>query len=203
MEIRRDDVLGLQCTRNITKSDEWALSVEVVEVEDKAEVVNEESGAGSANISSSMNGEKARPKQHPRQKQVGGMIIGAEEVADLANGFNALDLSKTATDATSPRHNAASSNHKDAHDEAVPDSEPKYASLADEPSSATPPKNEKNKTDPIHMFGVLAPPVLRQAQGSFVQAVVGSVSRLVELDGEMRELEIEIRRTRKTLAKQV
>jgi len=177
--------------------------VEVEEKEEKEETSDEKPAQGSENTTGGTNGESTKLKQQPRQKQVGGMVIGLEEVSDLADGFNNLDLSKTATEPTSPRHNAADSNHKDVHDEAVPDSEPKSASLADEPSSATTQKNEKHKTDPIHMFGVLVAPALRQAQGSFVKVVAESIPRLVELDGEMKELEIEIRRTRKMLAKPV
>jgi len=206
MEIRRDNVLGLKYTRNITRSDEGSLSVKVVEVEEKEEeeeISGEKPAQGSENTAGSTNGESTKLKQRPRQKQVGGMVIGVEDVSDLAHGFNDLDLSKTTAEPTTPKGHPANVTTKSEHDESVPAAEPKSASLADEPSSATTQQNEKNKTDPIHMFGVLVPQALRQAQGSFVKVVAESIPRLVELDGEMKELEIEIRRTRKILAKQV
>ncbi|KAH7057317.1 hypothetical protein B0J12DRAFT_738109 [Macrophomina phaseolina] len=55
--------------------------------------------------------------------------------------------------------------------------------------------------DPIRWFGILVPPALRSAQGSFVRAVESSVPNLVDLAAEMRELEIEIGRTRKAIRK--
>jgi len=182
------------------------LSLKVVEVEEgeeEEEISDEKPAQGSENTTGSTNGESTKPKLQPRQKQVGGMVIGLEEVSDLADGFNNLDLSKTTAELTTPKGHPANAPNQSEHDESVPAAEPKSASLADEPSSATTQKNEKHKTDPIHMFGVLVPSALRQAQGSFVKAVAVSIPRLVELDGEMKELEIEIRRTRKMLLKQV
>jgi hypothetical protein len=51
-------------------------------------------------------------------------------------------------------------------------------------------------TDPLRWFGILAPPELRKAQGEAV-AMVELVPRLVEVDAEMRMVEVEIRRARK------
>ena len=174
-----------------------------MEVEEKEEVVTEESNGGLAKDQGSTNGENAKPKQQKKQKQVGGMIIGAEEIPDLADGLNDLDLSRTNGASATPEDPPESSVEKTEHDEAISNADPGRSASDSKPSSsATRQKNGKSKTDPIHMFGVLVPQALRQAQGSFVKAVVGSVLRLVELDSEMRELEIEIRRTRKMLAKQ-
>jgi len=176
--------------------------VEVEEKEEEAETSDEKPAQGSDNTTGSTNGESTKPKQRPRQRQVGGMVIGAEDVSDLANGFNDLDLAKTTAETTTPKGHPANVTTKSEHDEAGSDADPSPTS-ADPPSSATPQTNEKHKTDPIHMFGVLVPQALRKAQGSFVKVVADSIPRLVELDGEMRKLEIEIRRTRKILAKQV
>jgi len=177
------------------------VKVEAVEVEEKEELMAGKSDGGSANGLQSANGEKTKPKQQKSQKQVGGMTIGVEEMSDLVEGLNDLDLSKTTAPSTTPKNHHASLFEKMEHDEAVPNADTEPSSS--DPTSSSNQKNEKHRPDPIYMFGVLVPQALRQAQGSFVKAVVGSVPRLVELDGEMRELEIEIRRTRKMLAKQV
>lgn len=58
-----------------------------------------------------------------------------------------------------------------------------------------------NHYNPIQMFGFFVPTTLRQAQASFVEVVVKSVPALVELNSEMSLLEIEIRRTRKAIAR--
>ena len=55
--------------------------------------------------------------------------------------------------------------------------------------------------DPIRMFGILVPPALRSAQASFTEAVDGPVMRLAEVTGELRALEREIGRTRKSIRK--
>lgn len=177
------------------------MNVTVVEVKEKEELVVEKSSTGPVNGAESINGDHAKSQQHRKQKQVGGMTIGAEEVSDLAEGLNDLGLSKTAAASAISRDHSISSPEKNEHDPGS-DADPGATSL-DPGANATTPKNEKHKTDPIHMFGVLVPQALRQAQGSFVKVVAENVPRLVELDAEMRELEIEIRRTRKMLAKQV
>ena len=55
--------------------------------------------------------------------------------------------------------------------------------------------------DPIRMFGILVPPALRSAQASFAEAVDGPVMRLAEVTGELRALERDIGRTRKSIRK--
>ncbi|KAK7731342.1 hypothetical protein SLS57_001278 [Botryosphaeria dothidea] len=57
--------------------------------------------------------------------------------------------------------------------------------------------------DPIRWFGILVPPALRSAQSTFVKTVEGPVPKLVNLAAEMRELEIEIGRTRKAIRKNI
>lgn len=55
--------------------------------------------------------------------------------------------------------------------------------------------------DPIKWFGLLVPPALRSSQASFRAAVGDGIPALVNVDNEMKEVEIEIRRTRKRLGK--
>ena len=54
---------------------------------------------------------------------------------------------------------------------------------------------------PIKMFGILVPQALRQAQTQAVGLVQDVVPKLVELNLEMGNLEVEIRRKRKYKAK--
>lgn len=64
--------------------------------------------------------------------------------------------------------------------------------------------NEKPKIDPrdpIRWFGVLVPPTLRSAQSQFIGIVEGPIPQLVTLIKELRALEIEIGRTRKSIKK--
>ena len=51
--------------------------------------------------------------------------------------------------------------------------------------------------DPLRWFGLLAPMPLRNAQGLSVEAVEQVIPRLVTVDAEMLNLEIEVRRARK------
>ncbi|KIW04085.1 uncharacterized protein PV09_04902 [Verruconis gallopava] len=65
---------------------------------------------------------------------------------------------------------------------------------------------KKNETkpaskDPLQWFGILVAQPLRAAQASFTTAVEGSVPELVTLQVQLRNLEIEIGRTRKMLKK--
>ncbi|KXH66925.1 hypothetical protein CSAL01_02296 [Colletotrichum salicis] len=62
-------------------------------------------------------------------------------------------------------------------------------------------KNKKKSNDPLRWFGILAPMPLRQAQTLSVQAVQDIVPRLVSVDAEMKDIEIEVRRARKRRAK--
>lgn len=64
--------------------------------------------------------------------------------------------------------------------------------------------NERPKIDPrdpIRWFGVLVPPPLRSAQSKFIAVVEGSVPQIVTLTKELRALEIDIGRIRKSIKK--
>ena len=67
--------------------------------------------------------------------------------------------------------------------------------MADEGKGGTKPK------DPLRMFGILTPQALRLAQGVAIKMVEEIVPKLVQLDAEMKEVEIKIRRARKFRAK--
>lgn len=62
-------------------------------------------------------------------------------------------------------------------------------------------KTRKRSSNPLHWFGLLAPPALRTAQAMSVQAVEQVIPRLVSVNAEMEHVEIEIRRARKKRAK--
>ncbi|KAL0931676.1 uncharacterized protein CTRU02_212629 [Colletotrichum truncatum] len=59
----------------------------------------------------------------------------------------------------------------------------------------------KKSNDPLRWFGILAPLPLRQAQALSVKAVEDVIPRLVSVNAEMMNLEIEVRRARKRRAK--
>ena len=65
----------------------------------------------------------------------------------------------------------------------------------DERKGGTKPK------DPLRMFGILTPQALRLAQGEAIKMVEEIVPKLVQVDAEMKEVEIKIRRARKFRAK--
>lgn len=137
-------------------------------------------------------------KQKPASKQIGGMTVGPAEVSDTENelekAFIALQLSKAKAIPSSSR------------DQLKSDVAGQNMSEGPENENANMENNkisDKLKhNDPIQMFGFFVPTTLRQAQASFVEAVVKGVPALVELDSEMNLLEIEIRRTRKAIAKE-
>lgn len=62
-------------------------------------------------------------------------------------------------------------------------------------------KPVKKSKDPLRWFGVLTPQALRSAQASSVKAVQDIIPRLVSVNAEMMEVEIEVRRARKKRAK--
>lgn len=62
-------------------------------------------------------------------------------------------------------------------------------------------KPTKRSRDPLRWFGVLTPQALRNAQASSVKAVQDIIPRLVSVNSEMVEVEIEVRRARKKRAK--
>jgi hypothetical protein len=55
----------------------------------------------------------------------------------------------------------------------------------------------KGKRDPLRMFGILTPQSLRAAQKEAVEMVEGIIPRLVSIDAQMKEVEIQVRRARK------
>lgn len=55
--------------------------------------------------------------------------------------------------------------------------------------------------DPLNWFGILVPPTLRKAQGSFKSALDDVVPAMATVVVQMRQIEIEIRRTRKKILK--
>ena len=79
-----------------------------------------------------------------------------------------------------------------------PDSKPHSQSNGAEENAS---KAKPAVVDPIRMFGILVPPALRSAQTSFREAVNGPVLKLTEVTGELKVLEREIGRTRKSIRK--
>jgi coiled-coil domain-containing protein 115 len=55
----------------------------------------------------------------------------------------------------------------------------------------------KGKRDPLRMFGILTPQSLRMAQKEAIEMVEGIIPKLVSIDAEMKEVEIQVRRARK------
>ena len=55
--------------------------------------------------------------------------------------------------------------------------------------------------DPLLWYGAFISPKLRQTQTHFVSAVDTSIPTLVNLNSRMRDLEIDVRRTRKQMTK--
>jgi hypothetical protein len=62
-------------------------------------------------------------------------------------------------------------------------------------------KIETDAKDPIQWFGVLVPEPLKECQKEFETAVDIWIPKILNLDGQMRSLEIEIGRTRKRITK--
>jgi hypothetical protein len=56
--------------------------------------------------------------------------------------------------------------------------------------------------DPIQWFGVLVPPFLKDCQKHFSNFVDTTITEILSLDHQMRQLEIEVGRTRKAIKKQ-
>ncbi|MCJ1344037.1 hypothetical protein MMC31_002237 [Peltigera leucophlebia] len=82
---------------------------------------------------------------------------------------------------------------------------PKSSSQAEFEAPSSGPATSKQTTspppscDPLNWFGILVPSALRRTQTSFKAVVEEIVPRIVTVDREMRQLEIEVRRTRKKL----
>ncbi|KAL8777414.1 MAG: hypothetical protein Q9194_002572 [Teloschistes cf. exilis] len=80
---------------------------------------------------------------------------------------------------------------------------PRSTEMRDEklPDADTENETEAPATDPVRWFGILVPSTLRASQNSFKTAVAEKVPSLVNISSEMKELEVEIRRTRKKIRK--
>jgi hypothetical protein len=64
------------------------------------------------------------------------------------------------------------------------------------------PSEETSKPrNPINWYGVLIPPPLREAQKSFIDVVDNSIPNVINITAQLRQLEIDIGRTRKTIKK--
>ncbi|KAI1393833.1 uncharacterized protein F4822DRAFT_386091 [Hypoxylon trugodes] len=62
--------------------------------------------------------------------------------------------------------------------------------------------SQKTKSkDPLRWFGLLTPMSLRQAQAQSIKAVEGIIPKLVSVNAQMAQVEIEVRRARKKRAK--
>jgi hypothetical protein len=61
-------------------------------------------------------------------------------------------------------------------------------------------KTAKQQSNPIHWYGLFVPKSLQDTQTNFVSAV-DSIPRLLNIAGDMRQLEIEIGRKRKSIKK--
>jgi len=158
---------------------------------------NKRSNTPAAETHTSNETNKHKHKQRQTLKQVGGMTIGPVEESDseseLEKAFIALQLSKSA--AKSPEAQGQPETDSAEH-------ETREGSRSKTPNTKHDKETDKrNHYNPIQMFGFFVPTTLRQAQASFVEAVVKSVPALVELSSEIGLLEIEIRRTRKAIAK--
>lgn len=159
---------------------------------------NDKHNAPAANVAASSDTHMQKQKSEQISKQVGGMTIGPVEGSDSENelekAFIALQLSKGAAKSSVTQDQP----EKDSAETETPE---RPASKTFNTKYDNKETDKRNHYDPIQMFGFFVPTTLRQAQASFVEAVVKSVLALVELDSEMALLEIEIRRTRKTIAK--
>ncbi len=82
--------------------------------------------------------------------------------------------------------------------EPEPDAEEGATEGKDQESSTA---SVANLKDPLRWFGLLTPMPLRQAQGQSVQAIEEVIPKLVSVNAEMAQVEIEVRRARKKRAK--
>jgi hypothetical protein len=62
-------------------------------------------------------------------------------------------------------------------------------------------KSAERPRDPLRWFGILTPMPLRQAQSQAVEAVEEIIPKLVSVNAEMADVEIQVRRARKKRAK--
>lgn len=108
-----------------------------------------------------------------------------QESKDLNTNFERQDID------TSP---AKAKVTQDENEKVIPES--------GNPMSVESKKPTPNMRDPLRMFGLLVPQTIRDAQSSSITMISGVIPRLVSTDAEMRDVEIEIRRARKRMAKQ-
>lgn len=105
------------------------------------------------------------------------MLTSPREVVEFKEeGLPQFRIANTSTDSSAPTEVDGEDDEKDASEEQF-----------------------TRPLDPIHWFGVLVPPSLRQAQKSFNDVVTISIPRILTLSSQMREVEMEIGRTRKTI----
>jgi ABC-type Zn2+ transport system substrate-binding protein/surface adhesin len=91
------------------------------------------------------------------------------------------------------KEKSESSENKENDDEEDEDDE-------DEPEGED--EERKRNGDKLpNLFGILLPPALRAARVDSIKMVEEIVPRLAEVEGEMRAVEIEVRRARKRMAK--
>jgi len=117
-----------------------------------------------------------------------GVRYGPDYYDDRMQASRTLSVSTSDDNSGRPRFDIVQS----------PEEKEEEASKSDEPTT----KSQQSKSrDPLRWFGILAPMPLRQAQAQAVIAVETVIPRLVTVDAEMKELEIQIRRARKKRAK--
>ena len=75
---------------------------------------------------------------------------------------------------------------------------PTFAQLPDRPQnqSTNSSRRSRKPVNPLHWYGVLVPPSLRAAQSSFAGAVEDQIPRLLTVQAEMENLEMQIRQLR-------
>ncbi|KAK8124785.1 uncharacterized protein PG998_000544 [Apiospora kogelbergensis] len=81
------------------------------------------------------------------------------------------------------------------------ETEPIASSAKEMKEPKSEPTTMKKNKDPLRWFGLITPMPLRQAQAQSVQAVEDIVPKLVSINAEMTQVEIEVRRARKKRAK--
>ncbi|KAK5989068.1 putative MFS-type transporter C18.02 [Cladobotryum mycophilum] len=127
-----------------------------------------------------------------------GMRIGDGVAAGSSGGGLKSDEEKEAGGSTI--------NDKGAEDEAkaeeTKDSDPSHnEDKSTDPPEKGPRQKKKPSNNPLHWYGLFAPPALRTAQTQSIQAVEQVIPRLVSVSAEMSGIEIEVRRARKRRAK--
>jgi coiled-coil domain-containing protein 115 len=137
------------------------------------------------------------------------------EIADGQEGQLSLSIAPVSHAESSAQSSAAEKPRKEGEQPrqqpsppATPEPSQLDRSTSDPPKETPEDKAEKQPSepqrslpDPIHWFGVLVPRELRSAQTSFTLALAGGMAEAVNATRALREVEAEIRRTRKGLRK--